>query len=397
MKSPSANEGTCSFVPKQLPFCPRPLSSELLTSWLERVAVANLLSASQLLDSLLRRCPELDKICPCLDYDLPACWAKALGAFCRIEPYRLRALDLRRQFKDQPLEWFVQDSDGHGDFEVGARPRILHPFCVACLRRQALARFPLHLPAHWTLAFLTHCPEHGCPLFHRCPACFTSTALPFGPVGDQIDLVNCRRCRIALPVLGTQNARFLGNQRVALALEKNIWASFQGQAPDPSWAGPLSGAEFFELIRQLIELLSSRETDGGSILAERLNSFGFPGHYSTGAEQPSIALGMLGWLERRQLMRVLAMVLLGPGSPEFFPSGAFIEPAQQTMFPFQILLRALPSEVEAKLWKLVPRWPEGLQARVFAAAAWKPRQNHPFATGKRSSRVHRLTAPNSTN
>jgi hypothetical protein len=177
----------------------------------------------------------------------------------------------------------------------------------------------------------------------------------------------------------------------------NIWASFHGQAPDPSWAGRLSGAQFFELIGQLIELLTSREADGSSILAERLNSFGFPGHYSTGAEQPSIALGMLGCLERRQLMRVLAMVLVGPGSPEFFPSGAFIEPAQQTMFPFQILLRALPPEVEAKLWKRVPRWPEGLQARVFAAAAWKPRQNHPFATGKPSSRVHRLAAPNSTN
>jgi hypothetical protein len=66
-------------------------------------------------------------------------------------------------------------------------------------------------------------------------------------------------------------------------------------------------------------------------------------------------------LERRQLMWVLAMVLLGPGSPEFFPSGAYIEPAQQVMFPFQILLRALPPEVEAKLWKQVPRWPEGLQ------------------------------------
>ena len=118
-------------------------------------------------------------------------------------------------------------------------------------------------------------------------------------------------------MLGTQNARFLGNLRVALALEKNIWASFHGQAPDPSWAGPMSGAQFFELIGQLIELLTSREADGGSILAERLNSLGFPGHYSTGAEQPSIALGVLGWLERRQLMRVLTMVLLGPVRSSF--------------------------------------------------------------------------------
>jgi hypothetical protein len=38
-----------------------------------------------------------------------------------------------------------------------------------------------------------------------------------------------------------------------------------------------------------------------------------------------------------------------------------------------ILLPALPPEVEAKLWKQVPRWPEGLQAKVFAAAAWRNR------------------------
>jgi len=38
-----------------------------------------------------------------------------------------------------------------------------------------------------------------------------------------------------------------------------------------------------------------------------------------------------------------------------------------------ILLRALPPEVEAKLWKQVPRWPEGLQAKVFAAASWRTR------------------------
>ena len=50
-------------------------------------------------------------------------------------------------------------------------------------------------------------------------------------------------------------------------------------------------------------------------------------------------------------MRVLAMVLLGPGSPESFPSGAFIEPAQQTTFPFQILLWALPPVVEGELWQ----------------------------------------------
>jgi hypothetical protein len=66
------------------------------------------------------------------------------------------------------------------------------------------------------------------------------------------------------------------------------------------------------------------------------------------------------------------------------------------VFPFQILLRALPPAVEAKLWKQVLRWPDGLQARVFAAAAWMRQQKHPFAPRKRSDRVNRLTTPNST-
>jgi hypothetical protein len=199
-----------------------------------------------------------------------------------------------------------------------------------------------------------------------------------------------------LPVLGVQTAGFPG-VRLVLALEKTILASLQGQAPDPSWAGPLSGAQFLELIGQLIELLTSREADGSSILAERLNALEFPGHYSADAGQPAIALGMLGWLERQQLMRAVAMVLLGPRSPELFPSSVLLDPAQQAVFPFQILLRALPPGVEAKLWRQVSQWPEGLQARVIAAVAWRAQQRHPFVTRKRSGRVQRLTAPKSTN
>jgi hypothetical protein len=56
---------------------------------------------------------------------------------------------------------------------------------------------------------------------------------------------------------------------------------------------------------------------------------------------------MLGWLERQELMRALAMVLLGPASPEFSPRRALLETAQQIVFPSNILLRALPPAVEA--------------------------------------------------
>jgi hypothetical protein len=96
--------------------------------------VANLLSRHQLLDSLWQRWPALNEVYPCLGYDLAADWARALGTFCRIAPHRLRALDLRRQFKGQALDWLVQDPEGQSGSGVSVRRRILHPFCVACLR-----------------------------------------------------------------------------------------------------------------------------------------------------------------------------------------------------------------------------------------------------------------------
>ena len=86
-------------------------------------------------------------------------------------------------------------------------------------------------------------------------------------------------------------------------------------------------------------------------------------------------------------MRVLAMVLLGPGSPESFPSGAFIEPAQQTTFPFQILLWALPPVVEGKLWQQVPRWPGDLQARSLLSGRQLP------ANGRDAEDVKRNFTP----
>jgi hypothetical protein len=89
----------------------------------------------------------------------------------------------------------------------------------------------------------------------------------------------------------------------------------------------------------LVELLTTCEPDGGPILAERLNA--------------GVGNG-LAWAGQSRV---------------FFQAERLSSPAQQTMFPFQIPLRSLPPEVEAKLWKQLPRWLQGLQARVFTAAA----------------------------
>jgi hypothetical protein len=48
------------FVPKRLPFAPRPLAGELLSSWLERVAAANVLAVNELVEALWLRYGELN-------------------------------------------------------------------------------------------------------------------------------------------------------------------------------------------------------------------------------------------------------------------------------------------------------------------------------------------------
>jgi hypothetical protein len=86
-------------APVQLPFVPRPISTELLSSWLLRVAGANLISLRELLNGLeCQYGPVLTNV-P-IDYGVPEELVRALSHFCRVSPKTIRMLDLRQRASD---------------------------------------------------------------------------------------------------------------------------------------------------------------------------------------------------------------------------------------------------------------------------------------------------------
>src|SRR4051794_26679901 len=88
---------------------PRPRSDELRSSWLRRVAAANALPFTELLDALTTLLPPpLDDEIR-LDCRSPRRLCEALPAWCRLDVSRVEALDLGFLFPRTPSDWFVHD------------------------------------------------------------------------------------------------------------------------------------------------------------------------------------------------------------------------------------------------------------------------------------------------
>ena len=96
------------FAPAELALAPRPLEGELSSSWLYRVAAANLVELEELLSGLLDLHPEVHSSTNiCLDYGIAPDWSRALAIWCRLAESRINKLDLARAFPGRHLNWFV--------------------------------------------------------------------------------------------------------------------------------------------------------------------------------------------------------------------------------------------------------------------------------------------------
>jgi hypothetical protein len=82
-----------AIAPAQLPLAPRPLPSELFSSWLLRVAGANCVSLDELLHGFHSSYPTAP--CPeSLDLGLQLSFLQAIARFCRVPIATIQALDL---------------------------------------------------------------------------------------------------------------------------------------------------------------------------------------------------------------------------------------------------------------------------------------------------------------
>lgn len=89
------------FAPAELALAPRPLEGELTSSWLYRVAAANLVELEELLSGLLDLHPEVHSSTNiCLDYGIAPAWSRALAIWCRLAESRIRQLiEMQRLYR----------------------------------------------------------------------------------------------------------------------------------------------------------------------------------------------------------------------------------------------------------------------------------------------------------
>ena len=245
------------FAPTQLALAPRPLEGELTSSWLYRVAAANLVELEELLSGLLDLHPEVHSSTNiCLDYGIAPAWSRALAIWCRLAESRINKLDLSRAFPGRHLNWFVH---GNGAPSSGRNSGggsvwwLAFMFCPRCLHQQTKDGLPIHRRAEWTLAFLTHCPQHQDePLRHYCLCCHREEPRWIITREGKDEEVQCRHCGTALSHWPRGNIdRFSPPLQLTLRLEFTILRSLSGQAPDPYWIGNVDAETFANLASDL--------------------------------------------------------------------------------------------------------------------------------------------------
>jgi len=179
-------------APAQLPIAPRPVPSELFSSWILRVASGNCISLRELLEAVESIYPEAHAI-ESLDLSLPPSFLRALSRFCRVPVRTLQALDLRQRV-----------------------PHLEKALLLKVLRRRSIF-FPAKGVSRWLCILpLMHRESGRGPCALGMVLCFRNS-LQRSPYSIATRLPRLRRERSSqLRFLGTEaNSKLLGVRRIS--------------------------------------------------------------------------------------------------------------------------------------------------------------------------------------
>lgn len=235
-------------APSRLMLAPRPLSCELISSWLLRVAASHHTSLEQLLDAFKAHYPEHIPSGTVVDYDLPPAAIHALARFCRAPVKAIQRLDLRQRaphlepafiLRFQPPRW-------NGG---AARQRVRYAFCPLCLASQSVT----HIPWQWSLACVTFCSVHHTPLRDGCPECGEPDPVSFTALGEPWNRI-CWSC--AADLTRQANAPVAPSTIISIrAVEDAYREAILGIAPDPRLLGKTTDRAFRMFICDLLQTL----------------------------------------------------------------------------------------------------------------------------------------------
>jgi TniQ protein len=234
-------------APGQLPFAPRPIRGEVLSSWLMRVAAANLVQLVDLLEALETHHGQV-LASDLLDYSIPEKAVTALSKFCRISRQAVRDMDIRRRAPQLDAVQLMRYEDGPRARSSCLRHRrVRYTFCPLCLVKQRV----IHTRWDWSVACITLCDVHQTPLLDECPACGETDPLSFSGVDLPPDVI-CRSCYKDL-ACGWPRNELAGETRQAV--DGTYRASLLGVDPGPEILGKSTAQQFRAFIEDLHQVL----------------------------------------------------------------------------------------------------------------------------------------------
>jgi TniQ len=158
---------------------PLPLSDELISSWLLRVAAANSVSLADLLSGCEAHHPVAFRELLLLDWAVPTSALEALASFCRVPIESLRRLDVQarapKMERMELLQFPVRPS--HAFRARHQRRRVRYGHCPMCLGAQPVP----HVRWEWCIATRLRCPIHRIRIREGCGQCGENDPIHFAP------------------------------------------------------------------------------------------------------------------------------------------------------------------------------------------------------------------------
>ena len=323
-------------APAKLPVAPRPCSTELLSSWLLRVAAANLVSLRELLDGFESRYGRVLTNIP-IDYGITDEAVAALAQFCRVVPAQIRALDLRERaphlnpalllrFHDTSLVWCPRCS----------LSRVRYAFGPPCLASQKV----IHVRWDWSVACLTRCAIHRTALVDGCPGCREPDPLTFSGFLSSASYA-CRTCGADLTA-SPRDAENVRRRSDIQAIEEDYRAMLLGIAPNPALLGKATDRAFRQFVEDMLQLLT-----------RNLNPYS---PWQTGS--PAL-------FSRRDILQIITALIenAAPSSDRRIRSRRY----SRGLILWAALLGMLTDSAGEEMERSSPHWPVSLRRRFISA------------------------------